>query len=106
MFTFPIPRRRNDGSTSRRQQGRRRPLVEDLEGRQLLSGIVADVQKVREAAAVAIKHEPAVPAIVGNHIGFQAVTIKHQPADQSMHGHGPGNQGRPEYGPGNQGRPV
>jgi Planctomycete extracellular len=62
VFTIAFARHRNDGSTSRRRQGRHL-LVEDLEGRQLLSGIrgnhigyemiqanhVAQVQKVREA---------------------------------------------------------
>jgi hypothetical protein len=99
MFTFPIPRHRNDGSTTRRRQGRRRPLVEDLEGRQLLSGIVGQhigtgvamtpsIQKVRDAAVsdqdVAIKHEPAVPAIVGNHIGMGVAASWRAPTNTNI----------------------
>ncbi len=42
-----------NGSLRRSRRGRR-PIVEDLERRQLLIGIVAHVQKVREAA-VAIR---------------------------------------------------
>jgi hypothetical protein len=48
---------RHGNGSNRRLPARRRPIVEDLEGRQLLSGtagyhigIVADVQKVRECA--------------------------------------------------------
>jgi hypothetical protein len=48
-FTTPLARHRRDGRTSRRRQVRLL-LVEDSEGRQLLSDIVADVQKSREAA--------------------------------------------------------
>jgi hypothetical protein len=54
------------GNGSNRRLPARRPIVEDLEGRRLLSGIqgnhigiVAEVQKVREVAA----------AIQGAHIG-------------------------------------
>jgi hypothetical protein len=38
MFTFPAFRRRDDRLAGRRPSARR-PLVEDLEGRRLLSGI-------------------------------------------------------------------
>ena len=47
---------RRENRSNRRLQSRRHPMVEGLEGRQLLSGlsagkasVVADVQKVREA---------------------------------------------------------
>jgi hypothetical protein len=55
MFTFPISRRQADRLAARR------PLVEDLEGRRLLSGIQG-------------RHIGAsfVPAIVGAHIGTSA----------------------------------
>ncbi len=50
---------RRENRSNRRLQSRRRPMVEGLEGRQLLSGlsagkvsVVADVQKVREAAVI------------------------------------------------------
>ena len=38
MFTFPISRRQADRPAARRPRTRR-PLVENLEGRRLLSGI-------------------------------------------------------------------
>jgi hypothetical protein len=52
--------RHSDGST-RRLQARRRPIVEDLEGRQLLSGIVGNHIGM------------GAPMIVGNHIGTGAM---------------------------------
>ena len=57
MFAFPISRRQDDRPRARRPRDRR-PLVEDLEGRRLLSGIVGNHIGVSVA-----------PAIVGNHIG-------------------------------------
>ena len=58
MFTFPISRRQADRPAALRPRTRR-PLVEDLEGRLLLSGI----QGRHIGTSVA-------PAIVGNHIGI------------------------------------
>jgi hypothetical protein len=52
--------RHTDGST-RRLQARRRPFVEALEGRQLLSGIVGN-------------HIGTSAMIVGNHIGTNVVS--------------------------------
>ncbi len=57
MFTLPISRRQAVRPDARRPRTRR-PLVEDLEGRQLPSGIVGNHIGVSVA-----------PAIVGNHIG-------------------------------------
>ncbi len=57
MFTFPISRRRSDAPSARRPQARR-PLVEDLEGRQLLSGIVGN--------HIGVSYSPA---LIGHHIG-------------------------------------
>ena len=55
MFTFPIFRRQSDRPTTRRWRAHRRPLVESLEGRQLLSTFTpADTKKM-------------VPAIQGSH---------------------------------------
>ena len=58
MFTFPLSRRQAYCPAARRPRIRR-PLVEDLEGRLLLSGI----QGRHIGTSV-------VPAIVGNHIGM------------------------------------
>jgi hypothetical protein len=55
MFSFPISHRRADRPAARRPRTRR-PLVEDLEGRRLLSGIVGN--------------HIGTPAIVGSHIGM------------------------------------
>jgi hypothetical protein len=72
MFTFPISRRQAHRPAARRPRTCR-PLVEDLEGRRLLSGIVgnhigtnvvSDVVVMRKAGGKA-----DTPAIVGNHIG-------------------------------------
>ena len=71
--------RQGDGLI-RRSQGRRRPLVEALEGRQLLSGFTATADIVgahigtNAAANIAGAHIGSVTAdIVGNHIGTPAV---------------------------------
>ncbi len=64
-------------SSNRRLQSRRRPIVEDLEGRQLLSGVVADVQKVRDADVIlpdVQKARDAANAIQVAHIGTAAAT--------------------------------
>jgi hypothetical protein len=58
MFTFPISRRQDDRPHARRPRDRR-PLVEDLEGRRLPSGIVGNHIGVSVSAAM----------IQGAHIG-------------------------------------
>ena len=89
MFTFTRPRSHADHSSTRQPQ-RRRPLVEDLEGRRLLSAFTAtpDVQKVREAALVAnnldgsqlLNTAKATPAIIA---------ILHTGEDESVPHAGP-----------------
>ena len=80
MFTFPISRRLADRSSARRPQTRR-PLVEDLEGRQLLSGIVGNHIGMNVAPAIVGNHigMNVAPAIVGNHIGTPAIQGSHGP---------------------------
>ena len=84
--------RQGNGST-RRLQARRRPIVEDLEGRQLLSGIqgnhigvVAEVQRSLVADSATGKHldtaaiqgaHIGTAAIQGNHIGSPAIVVAH-----------------------------
>jgi hypothetical protein len=77
MFTFPSSRRQTDRPAARRPRTRR-PLVEDLEGRRLPSGIagnhigtsvVSDVVVMRKARG---KYD--TPTIVGNHIGTSVTT--------------------------------
>jgi hypothetical protein len=63
MFTFPSSRRQADRPHVRRPRTRR-PLVEDLEGRRLPSGIVGNHIGVS-----------VTPAIVGNHIGTSAMIV-------------------------------
>ena len=65
MFTFPISRRQDDRSTTRRPRSRRSPMVESLEGRQLLSTLPpVAIKKVVLASSLShtvapfIKHEP------------------------------------------------
>jgi hypothetical protein len=54
----------NGDSSTRRLQARRRPIVEDLEGRQLLSGIVGN------------HIGTSVAMIQGNHIGTRVAMVK------------------------------
>ncbi len=56
--------------SNRRPQVRRRPIVDDLEGRQLLSSLVPEVQKVPEAAS-------AFQGLVGSHFGADAIQGSH-----------------------------
>jgi hypothetical protein len=75
MFTFPISRRQVARPAARRSRNRR-PLVEDLEGRRLLSGI-AGRHIGTSVASVVIRKATGVdvtPAIVGNHIGTGVVS--------------------------------
>ena len=70
MFTFPISRRQADRPAPRRPRTRR-PLVEDLEGRQPPSGIVGNHIGVSVAPAIVGNHigTSVVPAVRGGHIG-------------------------------------
>jgi hypothetical protein len=80
MFTFPTSRRHADRPTARRPRTRL-PLVEDLEGRRLPSGIVGNHIGTSVAPEIvgdhpgmnvvqAIRKAPGTSAdIVGNHIG-------------------------------------
>jgi hypothetical protein len=62
MFTFPFFRRQDDRPTARRPQPWRRPLVESLEGRQLLATFMATNLQT--------------PAIVGQHIGVTVDAVE------------------------------
>ena len=66
IFTFPNYRREADRPSAREPQSRR-PLVEDLEGRQLLSGIQG--QHIGANVSAEIVVTKPVDLIVGNHIG-------------------------------------
>jgi hypothetical protein len=68
MFTYLTSRRQADHSPTRRPRARR-PLVEDLEGRQLLSGIVGNHIGTSVSAAIVGNHigTSVSAAIVGNH---------------------------------------
>ncbi len=82
MFTFPIFRRQDDRPTSRRPIARRRrPLVEDLEGRQLLSTFTAGVAggNGQSAAMVVGSHIGSAAMVVGSHIGSAAMVEQAQP---------------------------
>jgi hypothetical protein len=73
MFTFPISRRQADRPAARRPRTRR-PLVEDLEGRRLLSGIVGNHIGVNVAPAIQGQHVGSSPTIQGQHIGTSVVS--------------------------------
>jgi hypothetical protein len=78
MFTFPFSRRQDDRPQTRRPRTRR-PLVEDLEGRRLLSSVAIrpPVGEVIAPAVLIRKHvgpEVVSPAFrQGSHIGTGAV---------------------------------
>ncbi len=55
MFSFPISRRQADRPAARRPRTRR-PLVEDLEGRRLPSGIVGNHIGTNVVAAIQGAH--------------------------------------------------
>jgi len=83
MFLFPIFRRQDDRPCTRRSQTRRRLLVEDLEGRQLLSTLArSDVSfsftKISATADVVQGNHIGViaSAIQGNHIGTSMAMIQ------------------------------
>jgi hypothetical protein len=73
----PLQFFRHENGSNRRLQSRRRPLVEDLEGRQLQSGIVGNhIGAGVVPAGIQGNHIGAgvVPAsIQGNHIGYGVV---------------------------------
>jgi hypothetical protein len=71
MFTFRISRRQADSSSARRPRARR-PLVEDLEGRRLPSGIVGNHIGVTVGAEIVGQHigTGVSLAIQGQHIGM------------------------------------
>jgi hypothetical protein len=74
MFTFPISRRQADCPAARRPRTCR-PLVEDLEGRRLLSGIAGNHVGTSAAAAIVGNHigtSISAAMIQGNHIGMSA----------------------------------
>jgi hypothetical protein len=79
--------------SNRRPQVRRRPIVDDLEGRQLLSSLVPEVQKVREAAMVVpeVQKVPeaasAFQGVVGSHIGTYAIQGSHVGTDAIQGSH-------------------
>jgi hypothetical protein len=66
MFTFSTSRRQADRPSARLPRARR-PLVEDLEGRRLLSGIIGNHIGTSVSAEVVVTKP--VDLIVGNHIG-------------------------------------
>jgi hypothetical protein len=66
MFTFSTNRRRADRPSARLPRARR-PLVEDLEGRRLPSGIVGNHIGASVSAEIVVTKP--VDLIVGNHIG-------------------------------------
>jgi hypothetical protein len=78
MFTFSIFRRQNDRTTTPRPEARRRPSVEALEGRQLLTTFTPlDVKKSVAVTAVVGNHiGVATNAIQGNHIGVATSAIQ------------------------------
>jgi hypothetical protein len=70
MFNFSIFGRQVDCDSVRRPRLRRRPVVEGLEGRQLLSGIQGN--HIGVTADIVGNHigTSVTPEIVGNHIGM------------------------------------
>jgi hypothetical protein len=74
MFTSSLSPRQADRAYARRPRARR-PLVEDLEGRQPPSGIVGNHIGVTVNAMIVGQHvgTSVVPAIQGRHIGTSAM---------------------------------
>ncbi len=66
---------RQGNDSTRRLPSRRRPVVEALEGRQLLSGIVGNHIGVVSDAIQG--NHIGYQAIQGNHIGYQAIQGNH-----------------------------
>jgi hypothetical protein len=78
MFTFPAPSRQAERPETRRAHARR-PLVEDLEGRRFLSGVIGSHIGMSVAPAIQGNHigMSVAPAIQGNHIGTSAVWVNY-----------------------------
>jgi hypothetical protein len=72
MFTLPIFRRQDDRTAARHPKPhRRRPLVEALEGRQVLSTLTFTKIEMNVSAIVG-QHIGMDAGIQGNHIGMSA----------------------------------
>jgi hypothetical protein len=71
MFTFPISRRQADRPHFRRSRTHR-PLIEDLEGRRLLSFTIGKDIDMSAVPAV-VGNQIGTPVIDGNHIGTSVV---------------------------------
>jgi hypothetical protein len=72
MFTFPTFRRQDDRTSARRARACRRPLVEDLEGRKLLSTFVQGSHIGTNVSAAIVGNHAGTnvsAAVVGDHIG-------------------------------------
>ena len=76
MFIFPISRRQTDRPHVRLPRARR-PLVENLEGRRLLSGIQGNHIGVMSVAPAIVGQHIGTAAIQGNHIGTPAIVGQH-----------------------------
>jgi hypothetical protein len=68
---------RQEVRSIRRPQPCRRPLVEALEGRQLLSTFTATKPGSASAQAAVVGNHIGTNAIVGNHIGIEMVVGNH-----------------------------
>jgi hypothetical protein len=68
---------RRDVRSSRRPLARRRPLFEDLEGRQLLTAFTVGVAggNGQTSALVVGNHIGTSALVVGNHIGTSALVV-------------------------------
>jgi hypothetical protein len=76
MFKFLRVRRQNDRSATQRPRLCRRPLVEALEGRQLLSDIVGQHIGSNAAAVQGAHIGTNVAAIQGAHIGTNVAAVQ------------------------------
>ena len=68
---------RKEVSSIRHPQPRRRPLVEALEGRQLLSTFTATEFKWPSAQSAVVGSHIGSNAVVGSHIGYSEVVGSH-----------------------------
>jgi hypothetical protein len=74
MFKLPTSRRHDDRPSARRPA--RRPMVEGLEGRQLLSTVVADTGVDRKHVTAMIQGAHIGSAMIqGAHIGSSAAVV-------------------------------
>jgi uncharacterized protein YcfJ len=77
MFTFPMFRRQDDRPTTRRPEARRRsPLVESLEGRQVLSTLTFTKIEMNVSAIVGQHIGTNVAAVQGAHIGTNVAAVQ------------------------------